>query len=280
MSFAAQIITLINIATNAIGQYVLGAVMVLPGWLSNTIISAVTGVILLVIFKYTSNQKAIGKVRDSIKANLLALKLFKDDIVVTLQSQGQVFKGSLLLLFYAIVPMLVMMVPVILLLSQMGMWYQSRPLRAGEETVVVMKLSDSGESVWPQVNIKSMPSAEVTLGPVKVLSKRQIYWKILARENGLSKIVFEVNNQEVEKELSVGDGFLRLSGRRPGQRWSEILLYPGETPFGADSAVSSISIDYPDRLSKTSGTDWWVVYFFAASMFFALLFKPFLKVRI
>ncbi len=279
MSLLAQIITLVNIVTNVIGRYVFGAVMVLPGWLSNTIISAVVGVILLVIFKYTSNQKAIGKVRDSIKANMLALKLFKDDIVVTLQSQGKVFKGSFLLLFHALVPMLVMMVPVILLLSQMGMWYQSRPLQPGEETMVIMQLSSETNSSWPNVNIESAP-AEVTMGPVKVLSKRQIYWKIRVSEKGQGEIVFDVGGDKVTKSIAVGDGFIRLSHERPGQKWNDILLYPGEKPFAADSAVNSISIDYPDRISKTSGTDWWLVYFFVASMVFALLFKPLLKVRI
>ena len=48
----------------------------------------------MIIFKYTSNQKAIGRVRDHIKANMLALKLFKDDMSVTFKSQGRVFGGA------------------------------------------------------------------------------------------------------------------------------------------------------------------------------------------
>ena len=66
----------------------------------------------------------------------------------------------------------------------------------------------------------------------------------------------------------------------PERRSSGILLHPAERPFGPDSLVESVSINYPDRPGLVSGTDWWVVYFFVASMIFALLFKPFLKVRI
>jgi len=58
------------------------------------------------------------------------------------------------------------------------------------------------------------------------------------------------------------------------------MLHPLEKPFGPDSVVQSISINYPDRQSRTSGTGWWLVYFFVASLVFALLFKPFLKVRV
>jgi uncharacterized membrane protein (DUF106 family) len=280
MSFLAQIITWINVLTNSLGKFLLAPIAVLPGWLSNTIISAVTGVLLLIIFKYTSNQHAIGQVRNDIKAHMLALKLFKDSISVTLKAQGRVFKGALLLLFHAVRPMLVMIVPVSLLLAQMGLWYQFRPLLPGEETVVTIKLNDNVEVPWPNVSLESTPAAEVTIGPVRVFSKRQIYWKVKACENGGHHIIFRVDGEQIGKDLAVGDGFMRISAERPGWRWADILLHPWERPFGTDSIIESISVDYTERLSRTSGTDWWLIYFFVASLVFALIFKPFLKVRI
>ncbi len=280
MGFFAQIITWINVPVNALGRGLLAPVAALPGWLSNTVISAVVGVIMLIIFKYTSNQGAIARVRDGIKADMLTLKLFKDSIVVTLQAQGRVFKAAFLLLFHAIRPMLVMIVPIVFLLGQLGAWYQSRPLLPGEEAVVTMKLNGDIDSAWPKVSLESMPAAEPTIGPVRLFSKREIVWKIKARENGYHRIIFQVDGRQIEKELAVGDGFMRLSHQRPGRHAGDILLYPLEKPFGPDSVVQSISINYPDRLSWTSGTDWWLVYFFIASMVFALIFKPFLKVRI
>ena len=113
----------------------------LPGWLSNTIVAAVLGVVMLVVFKYTSQQQAIRRVRDDIKAHLLALKLFPDSLAVTFRCQGRILRGAVALLLLAIVPMLVMIVPMSLLLGQMSLWYQSRPLRAGEEAVVTMRLA-------------------------------------------------------------------------------------------------------------------------------------------
>ncbi|HZU36567.1 MAG TPA: hypothetical protein VFA18_11690, partial [Gemmataceae bacterium] len=68
----------LNALANDVGGWVLSPVQVLPGWLSATIIAAVTGVLLLAVFKYTSNQRAIKRVRADISTNLLALKLFKD----------------------------------------------------------------------------------------------------------------------------------------------------------------------------------------------------------
>ena len=282
MILLTNILAYINSAMNMVASFLLApAVRTLPGWLSNTIISAVTGVLLMAIFKYTSNQSAIGRARDGIKANMLALKLFKDSMAVTLQSQGRLFKGAILLLVFAIVPMMVMMVPVCLLLGQMGQWYQSTPLNSGQEAMVVMQLNNGGEPGWPDISIEPTDSAEITMGPIRVLSKRQVYWKIKAgQKNGYHNIVFNVDGRQYKKELAVGDGFMRTSTMRPGLHFADVLINPWEKPFAPDSAVQSISIDYPDRISKTSGTDWWVIYFFVASMVFALLFKPILKVRI
>ena len=72
----------------------------------------------------------------------------------------------------------------------------------------------------------------------------------------------------------------RASAVRPPLEWTEILLHPTEAPFAADSIVQSIRIDYPTRSSWTSGTDWWLAYFFVASLVFAYLVKPFLNVKI
>ena len=280
MNFLAQIIAWINTPTNALGKFVLAPIGFLPGWLSNTIISAVAGVVLLVIFKYTSNQSAIGRARDSIKANMLALKLFKDSIAVTLQSQGRVFKGAGLLLVYAIRPLIVMIVPVCLLLGQMGLWYQFRPLQSNEEAIITMSINGEIDSPLPKVNIEPAQAFDIEIGPVRSIGKREVHWKIKARENGYHNIVFQVENQKITKEMAVGDGLMRVSPERPAWNWTDVLLYPWEKPFSQDSPVQSISIDYPDRISLTSGTDWWIVYFFVVSLIFAFIFKPVFKVRI
>ena len=104
MGFLAQAITLINSLTNSFGGFCLSPIAATSGWLSITLISAVLGVMLLLIFKYTSNQKAIAGIRDDIKANLLAIKLFRENIAVTFRSQARVFICSFKLLFHSALP--------------------------------------------------------------------------------------------------------------------------------------------------------------------------------
>jgi hypothetical protein len=85
------------------------------------------------------------------------------------------------------------------------------------------------------------------VGPVQVLSKREICWNLRARENGYHRLAFHVDGRIVEKELAIGDGFMRTSAQRPQWYWSDILWQPGEEPFASDSPVRAIRIAYPGR---------------------------------
>jgi hypothetical protein len=279
MDVAAEIVLWLNAGANALGRLILAPVGALPGWLSATAVAAVTGVLLLVAYKYTSNQRAIKRVRDEINANLLALKLFKDSAAVAVRAQGRLFLGAGRLFVLALVPMAVMAVPVTLALGQLSLWYQQRPLRVGEEAVVTVSLNGEG---FPLQEVALDPSdvAEATIGPVRVLSKREVCWNLAARANGYHRLVFRVGGQVVDKELAVGDGFMRVSVQRPGWSWTDALMHPGETPFRPESPVRSIAIDYPPRHSWTCGTDLWVIYWFAASMAAALCFRRVLNVNV
>jgi hypothetical protein len=280
MDLLAQLVVWLNAAANAVGRVVLAPLGVLPGWLSATLVSAATGVLLLVVFKYTSPQRAIKRVRADIKAHLLALKLFKDSTSVAMRAQGGLLLGALRLLVLSVVPMLVMIVPVCLVLGQLGLWYQARPLRVGEDALVTVQLGGDATSPWPDVYLEPAGAAQVLVGPVRVRSKREVCWKIRAREDGYHRLVFRVDGGAIDKELAVGDGFMRVSPKRPGWQWSEALLYPSEEPFRPETPIRSIEIDYPERPSKPVGTDWWVAYWFAVSLVAGFCFRGWLKVNI
>jgi hypothetical protein len=280
MDVLVQVVVWLAAIANALGRWVLAPIGVLPGWLSATIAAAATGVLLLVVFKYTSNQLAIKRVKDDIKGNLLALKLFKDSAPVALHAQGRILVSAFRLLVLAVVPMLVMTVPVLLILGQLGLWYQARPLRAGEEAVVTLRLNGNRESSWPDVRLEPADAVETTIGPVRVWSKREICWSIKARASGYHRLVFEVGEQTADKELAIGDGFMRVSRQRPAWGWSDALLHPLEKPFDPGSPIQAIEIDYPKRSSWTSGTDSWLIYWSVASLVAALCFRCFWQVNI
>jgi hypothetical protein len=280
MAVLAQLVVWLNALANALGGFLLPPIMHLPGWLSATLAAGVTGALLLLLFKFTSNQAAIERVRTDIDANLLTLKLFKDATAVVLAAQGGMIRGACKLFVLAIVPMLVMMVPVLLLLGQLSLWYQHRPLRVGEEAVVALKLNGTPGDEMPAVELETGPSAEVLTGPVRVPSQREVVWLLKARENGTRPLSFRAGEQTATKELAIGEGFMRVSPRRPAWNWSDALLNPAEPAFPPSSPIQAVEVAYPDRDSWIYGTNAWVIYWFIASMVAALLAKPFLKVHL
>jgi hypothetical protein len=267
-------------AANALGRSLLAPIGFLPGWLSATVTSAVTGVLLLAVFKYTSNQRAIKRVRDDINAQLLAIKLFKDSASVSLKAQGRILVGAFRLFMLAIVPILVMALPVTLLLAQLALWYQARPLRIGEDAVVVLNLNSAVGSAWPAVSLQPTDAVDVTAGPVHVQSKREVCWNVRPRKLGSYQLEFQVGGQSHTKEIAAGEGFMRVSRLRPGWDWTSILLNSWEPPFHPGDPVRSIEIDYPVRSSWTCGTDLWVIYWFTVSMIAALCFRRVMNVAV
>lgn len=272
----AQIVVWLNAAANALGTLALAPLAMLPEWFSATVVAAATGLLMLLIFKHTSNQQAIKRVRNALKADLLTLKLFKESASVALGAQGRIFLGAARLLGLAIVPMLVMVVPMWLI----SLRYESRPLRAGEEAVMTLKLNGNAQSSWPDVHLQPADALEIDIGPIRVFSKREICWNIKARERGYHRLIFHVDGQPAEKELAIGDGFMRVSTERPAWSWSDALLNPWERPFRPESPVQSIEIVYPERSSWTSGTDYWLAYYFVVSLVAAFCLRKPLGVNI
>lgn len=302
------IVVALNAVANGLG-WLLGWIGWLPGFWSLTLSAVLAGALLLLIFKYTSNQTAIKKVRRGIRANLLAVRLFKDNFAVGLRAQGLVIVGAFKLLLLAIVPIIVMLIPVTLLLGQLSLWYQARPIAVDEEIVVTVKLAGKPGDPFPSVALKPNDAVEDALGPidkagapaeaeikgVRVFSQREVCWNLRGKTSGQHKLTFVIDGQPYEKELAVGKGFMRVSPRKPAWDWSDAVLYPREKPFGAQATVRSIEIDYPTRPSWIYGGsekrtdkinedawafDSWLIYWFVVSLVAAFCLRGVLKVSL
>ena len=68
------------------------------------VISALIGAAMLLIWRYTSNQRAIADVRRSIAAHLLSTRLFKDNLSVTFAAQRQIIRDAIRLMGHSIRP--------------------------------------------------------------------------------------------------------------------------------------------------------------------------------
>ncbi len=272
----SPVLALLNPICTTIGDAVYAVLDLLPVWLGLTILSALMGIVMLVAFRYVSNQAAIGRAKDDIKANLLALKLYKDELRVTFQAQGRLLWAVLRLQRYILTPVLVMLVPMLLCLTQMGIRHQWRPLHPGEQTLIRMRLAqDAGNPIQVQLE----PNAGVVTEVGAVPGGGELVWRIRGGEPGRHTLRFNTAGQVIEKELVVGTDFQRVSAARVGPNWTGQLFHPAERRLPGSGPVRSIEIVYPGVDSWIYGANWWVLYFFVISMGAALLLKPLFRVR-
>lgn len=271
----SPLLRVVNPICTWIGDAVYAALSPLPVWLGLSLLSAVAGVVLLVAFGWLSNQDAIGRAKDDIKSNLLALKLFKDEIRVTFAAQWRLLGAILRLQRYMLLPVFILALPMVPALAQMGVRYQWRPLHVGERCIVSLKLAKAFAK-GAKVEIVDAEGFVVEAG---VPGGGEVAWRIRATEPGRHTVSFEVQGETVTKELVVGDTLERVSALRPSAAWTSQALHPVESPMSGSKAVESIEVHYPARESIVYGADYWVLTFFVISMVVAIVCKPVFNVK-
>lgn len=272
----SPVLSILNPVCVVVGDVVYAAVGLLPVWAGLTLLSAGAGVIMLVFFRYTSNQTAIARAKDDIKANLLALKLFRDDLRVVFSAQGKILLAVMRLQRHILLPVLLATPFMLLAMAQMGIRHQWRPLHPNERTLIRMTMRP-GPRNPTQAVLRAHPGVRIEVGPVP--GGHQFVWRVRAGQPGRHLLQFDVGSAVVEKEFVVAEGLERVSALRPGHDWMSQLIHPVERPLPTASPVESIEILYPPLESRLYGTDYWLLTFFVVSMIVALILSPVFKVK-
>src|SRR5210317_1811110 len=92
------------------------------------LISIVTAVGMLLVFKKTSNQTALEAVKRRIHASLFEIRLFNDDLGAIFRAQFEILRTNLSYLRLQLVPLIFILPPMILLLTQLQPHYGYRGL--------------------------------------------------------------------------------------------------------------------------------------------------------
>src|SRR5271163_321205 len=106
------------------------------------VVSLVVGLLMVVLFGYTSDQKAIGVAKDQLKAHLLAVRLYRDQIPVVMGSYGKILRGTGRYLKLAFKPLLYVIIPIILLMVQIDRYLGQTPIPVNAPFLITVHLSD------------------------------------------------------------------------------------------------------------------------------------------
>ncbi len=239
-------------------------------------VSVVAGVAMLLIFKAASNQKAIRRTRDLIRAHMLAMRLFRDDARVVVESQKRVLRTNLTYLRYAVVPIIFILPPVVLIMVQLNLRYGPAPAQPGE-AVVVTAIFDG--ALDEDVTLAAPPGLAVETPALRIPYKREADWRVRPARPGKYELVVQSNGKSYVKELVVGEGGVgRVSSRRVEGLWAQ-LMNPGERPLSSE--LKAIEVKYPSRENKLFGLGvHWMLTFFVVSLVAAFALKGVLKTEV
>jgi hypothetical protein len=267
---------ILNALLNRLFDILLGPFRAENPWPAMVVVCLLTTVSILLIFKWTSNPKALQKQKNRAIARLLEFVLFKDDIVVNLGAFGRVMIANLAYLGTLIIPLLISLIPVALILIQLSCWFSMRPLRPGETAVLTARLPDRLPVMKQTISLEASAGLDVEAGPVRAPSQNEISWRLRIRSDGDAWADVNVNGTKIRKSIATGNRLSRLAPLRPqAGGWTE-LTHPAEAPLPAEGPLTAIRIQYPSSGLDLGGHshNWLLVFCILALVFGVLLLKP------
>jgi hypothetical protein len=232
-----------------------------------------TTVIALLVFRFVSNQDAIRTQKDRIKAYLLELLLYKDDLRVTLSAQRHIFGHSMRYMGYALLPMAVMILPFILIMVQIESRFAFQGLEPGDSVILAVTVDKQQQRVkQTDYQLELPPGLSVETPAVRVPATGEVVWRIRADEPGDYTAIIRADDDTIEKHIMVGEQLTRLAPSVYRADDFRTLGFPAEPALAAGQPLVSISMDYPRARGEFAGLSSasWLLFLFSIVFGFAL----------
>jgi len=257
--------------------------------LSLILVSGIFGIIALLIFKQISWQHGIKGVKGKIKGDMIAIRLYQDDLAVVGGSVVKVFLRNFQYLSLNFLPILPLMVPFVLVMAQLAVRYSFAPIPVEDPSVAASMLA--GEGTMLEIRMKPGREADVAgmrmhLPPglkevsplVRNATDGVAIQEVIAIQGGEWEIELEfADGTRARKRIVTGDEPARtMQPERVASFWLS-WLWPAEDRFDADSPLDSVKFEYPDRDLRwlPDGIGAVILIFFISSMVFgAAILKP------
>jgi len=253
-----------------------------PPIVSLVLVSLLVSILMLVVFKRTSDQSALAAVKRRIHAGLFEIRLFNDDLRAILRAQNDILRHNLTYLRLSLWPMVFILPPLVLVIAQLQFHYGYEGLRPGQPVLLQMDLvPGTGGGARPSAVLDLPTGLRAETEAVWIRSESQLLWRLVAEREGDYQLGLEVAGARLTKTVRVTPLTVRLSPVRVDPGFLSQLLYPAEPPLPSGSPVRAVHLSYPGREVKVLGYGMhWMIPFFALSIAFAFALRGLFKVTI
>jgi len=249
------------------------------GWAPLALVSVLAGVLLLWLFKLTTNQSALTARRRRLTGHLYELGLYQDHLGTLARVQWDLLKANLRYLATSLPALLVLVPVMVLIVVQLDARYQRRGLLEGESMLISASALEGREAVLPELTLSPGPGLSVEAGPVVDTRDRSVWWRVKADRDTPLGISVKRGAASWNKQLGPATAWGHLAGTRERGGWHHLLLNPAETPLPDDAPLAAIAADLPRRDADWMGLPVWLWGFFGLSIVGGLAFKRILNVQ-
>jgi uncharacterized membrane protein (DUF106 family) len=278
--------SVINAVLRSLFDAILYPLHQLPAIVGVALVSLLTAVGMLLVFRYASDQKRMSDVKRRIHACVFEIRLFNDDLRAIVRAQLEILRHNWSYLKLTLRPMLWMIVPILLLIAQLQFHYGYSGLEPGKSAVLTARLDPERETIGngdekPAVRLVAPAGLRVETPAVWVSSLNEISWRVGAERPGEYELEVEMNGASYTKSVLVSAVTARRSPIRLEPGFFNQLLYPAEDPLPSPSPFQSIELGYPDHEVDLFGLRLhWLIVFFVLSIVFAFSLKGLFGVTI
>jgi hypothetical protein len=275
--------SLLNAALRPVFDLALAPFAAWPPIVSLVLVSLLVSVLMLVVFKKTSNQAALALAKRRIHAGIFEIRLFNDDLRAILRAQNEILRQNLTYLRLTLWPMVFILPPLVLAMAELEFHYGYQGLRPGQRALLEVDLAPAAaRGVRPQVTLDVPAGLRAETEAVWIPSESQLLWRLVAERDGDYEVGLAIDGApRLTKSVRVTPKMVRLSPRRVEAGFLPQLLYPAEPPLPASAPVRAVRLGYPEREVALLGHGMnWMIPFFALSILFAFALRGLFKVTI
>lgn len=242
-------------------------------------ISVIIGLLMVLVFRYTSDQNAIRRTKDQLKAHLLAVRLFQDQLQVVLRAYGRIFRGTGRYLRLAFTPLLIVILPLTFLIVELDRYLGWQPLEPGHPFLVEVRV-DTPEAL-NQVALQLPSGLATSAPPVHIARDNEVVWRVVANREGRYNLSIVGAGQPAAKQVTVSEGLAKISPVRLRDSFWARMFSSAEPALSDNGPIQSIGITYSPRDITLAGWQFnWILLFFVLSLVAGFIFKAWLRIQV
>jgi hypothetical protein len=243
------------------------------------VISALAGVLMLLLFKWTTRQSVLSRARGRLTGHLYELGLYQDNLGVMARIQKDLLVANLKYVLLTLPALLVLLPAAVLIMVQLEARYDYQPLQPGDTVLLSTTLTEDARDRLPALDLDTGAGLALDAAPVRDEREGRIWWRLKVVKAGMHEVAVTTPSggrwTQVVKAEAGSDPYFH---RRYKPNFFEAMLTPASKPLMSESPLSEIAIYSPNA------GDWhlkgWFWIFCLASVVGGLAFKKVLRVEI